>query len=120
MTRASLVVEMPLLPSLLRGEAGTGSSLIGRQGSATCSSLIGRQRCATEEPLLSEVRTRAHWSGHLTMAPPHHAGVLLIGSLPASGDPCCLDPRRATWRPGTERSQAHPCSPLAVVGVAAI
>lgn len=54
------------------------------------------------------------------MAPPAARRVLLIGSLSASGDTCCLDPRQATWCPETERSQAQSCSPLAAVGAAAI
>lgn len=66
----------------------------------TCSTLIGRQRSATEEPLLPEARTRAHWSGHLTMAPPAHR-ILPIGSPRSSGDPCCLDLGQAASCPGT-------------------
>lgn len=33
-----------------------------------CSQLIGQQRSTSGEPLLPEKRTRAHWSGHFTMA----------------------------------------------------
>lgn len=83
----TLLVEIHLLPGWSARDA------------EICSALIGRQSSTFGEPLLPDKRTRAHWSGHLTMAQQRAGFCRLVR----------FDPGRqlALWN---ELSHADPCS----------
>lgn len=82
-------------------------SLVDREVPLAPRSLVGRE-VPPRNPCYQRREREPIGQDTSQWPPPAARGVLLIGSLPASGDPCCLDPRQTTWRPGLSTPKPTP------------